>query len=203
MFLDEKKKTKKKNRVPNAKDWGHVHIRKKYHQLSCTCITCNIFWCPHLKFNASGLDIFFQVLLFLSLLFFSFNERLKCKLKKIHTFRLRFSMFSEITVHKIISMSLVISMCGQRKDEDSFQWRGWSQGGGYLKWTQRARFDWVNLGLHRGAAPATGGRGVFFFFFFPFPVAFFLIREEEEKKMGTGARLERDHRPAPDQRAPH
>lgn len=42
------------------------------------------------------------------------------KKKKIHTFRLRFSMFSEITVHKIISMSLVISMCGQRKDEDSF-----------------------------------------------------------------------------------
>lgn len=29
-------------------------------------------------------------------------------------------MFSEITVYKIISMSLVISMCGQRKDEDSF-----------------------------------------------------------------------------------
>lgn len=40
--------------------------------------------------------------------------------KKNHTLRLRFSMFSKITVHKIISVSLVISMCGQRKDEDSF-----------------------------------------------------------------------------------
>lgn len=40
--------------------------------------------------------------------------------KKGHTFRLCFSAFSEITVYKIISMSLVISMCGQRRDEGSF-----------------------------------------------------------------------------------
>lgn len=42
-----------------------------------------------------------------------------CNLKS-HTFRFGFYMFSEITVHKIISISLVILRCGQREDEGSF-----------------------------------------------------------------------------------
>lgn len=39
-------------------------------------------------------------------------------------------------------------------------------GGGYLKWAQRAWFDWINLGLHTGAAPGTGGGEEAFFLFF-------------------------------------
>lgn len=52
--------------------------------------------------------------------------------------------------------------------------QGWSQGGGvYLKWAQRAWFDWINLGLRRRPAPGTGGEWIFFF-----PVAFFLVEEK-------------------------
>lgn len=65
-----------------------------------------------------------------------------------------------------------------------------------MKCAQRAGFDWINLGLHRGVAWEEKRRYIFFF-----PMAFF--PKQEKKKMGTGARLEHDHRPTPDQRAPH
>lgn len=72
-------------------------------------------------------------------------------------------------------------------------------GGGYLKCVQRAGCDWLNLGLHRGVASGTrrGGEEIYIFFFL------WHFSLYKGKKMGTGASLERDHRPAPDQRAPH
>lgn len=67
--------------------------------------------------------------------------------------------------------------------------QSWSHGGGgYLKWAQRAEFDWINLGLHRRGGTGTGADF--------FPVAFFTVHEKKE--MGRGARLEHDHWPKAD-----
>lgn len=81
-------------------------------------------------------------------------------------------MCSEITAYKIISMSLVIFLCGQRKDEGLFQSR--AEGGGGVFEVSAEGWVWLDKSRASQRSGPWYRRGrVHFFFLLIFPVAFF------------------------------